>query len=87
MAVTITITNTGDSASREIVQVYLEPAEDDQPIRLVGWQPVRAEPGQSVPVEVSTDPRLWRRWDTAAALMNCGRFPTTVRIRTKRESA
>jgi beta-glucosidase len=46
-----------------MVQVYFAPDEPDQPIRLVGWQAVRAAPGQSVPVRVRTDPRLWRRWD------------------------
>jgi beta-glucosidase len=63
--VAVTVTNTGARDSREVVQVYLEPAQADQPVRLVGWQAVRVAPGQSVAVEVSTDPRLWRRWDTA----------------------
>jgi beta-glucosidase len=62
--VAVTVTNTGGRASREVVQVYFQPAEADQPVRLVGWQQVEATPGQSVPVQVSTDPRLWRRWDT-----------------------
>jgi beta-glucosidase len=66
--VAVTVTNTGTRASREVVQVYFKPAEADQPVRLVGWQPVRATPGQSVPVQVNTDPRLWRRWDTADGL-------------------
>ena len=30
------------ATSREVVQVYLQPAEDDQPIRLVGWTTVDA---------------------------------------------
>ena len=62
--VAVTVTNTGTRPSREVVQVYLEPDAADQPVRLVGWQPVTAAAGQSVPVEVRTDPRLWRRWDT-----------------------
>ena len=65
-AVAVTVTNTGDRDSREIVQVYFEPDEPDQPIRLVGWQAVRAGAGRSADVEVHTDPRLWRRWDTGA---------------------
>jgi beta-glucosidase len=63
--VAVTVTNTGSRDSREVVQVYLEPADADQPVRLVGWQAVHAAPGQSVPVQVRTDRRLWRRWDTA----------------------
>jgi hypothetical protein len=52
--VAVTVTNTGTRVSREVVQVYFQPAEADQPIRLVGWQPLRATPGQSVPMQVST---------------------------------
>jgi len=64
--VTVTVTNTGTRGSREVVQVYFEPAEPDQPVRLVGWRNVSAAPGESVPVQVRTDPRLWRRWDSGA---------------------
>jgi beta-glucosidase len=49
-----------------VVQVYLEPAAADQPVRLVGWAAVTAAPGETVAVRVDTDDRLWRRWDAAA---------------------
>jgi beta-glucosidase len=62
--VAVTVTNTGARASREVVQVYFTPVEADQPTRLVGWRPVTAAPGQAVTVEIATDPRMWRRWDT-----------------------
>ncbi|MEV0718185.1 glycoside hydrolase family 3 C-terminal domain-containing protein [Asanoa sp. NPDC050611] len=65
-AVTVTVTNTGERASREVVQVYLAPSEPDQPVRLVGWQGVEAAPGETVEVVVPCDARLRRRWDTAA---------------------
>ncbi|HET9517203.1 MAG TPA: glycoside hydrolase family 3 C-terminal domain-containing protein, partial [Actinoplanes sp.] len=64
--VTVTVTNTGERRSREVVQVYLEPAETDQPVRLVGWQDVTVEPGESARVAVPTDARMWRRWDTSS---------------------
>ena len=64
-AVLVEVTNTGSRVSRELVQVYLEPAADDQPVRLVGWTAVTAEPGETVPVRVQTDARLWRRWTDA----------------------
>ena len=63
--VRLDVTNTGSREGREVVQVYLQPNETDQPVRLVGWAAVTAGPGASVAVEVATDPRLWRRWDTA----------------------
>ncbi|HEV7711761.1 MAG TPA: glycoside hydrolase family 3 C-terminal domain-containing protein [Asanoa sp.] len=61
--VSVTVTNTGARPSREVVQVYLAPSEPDQPVRLVGWAAVEAAPGESVPVTVDCDGRLWRRWD------------------------
>ena len=64
--VLIPVTNIGDRAGREVVQVYLQPAEPDQPVRLVGWQDVTTEPGETAPVSVRTDPRMWRRWDDDA---------------------
>ena len=64
--VSISVTNTGDRTSREVVQVYLAPAEADEPVRLVGWEAVTLEEGASAVVNVTTDARLWRRWDETA---------------------
>ncbi|HTF10776.1 MAG TPA: glycoside hydrolase family 3 C-terminal domain-containing protein [Asanoa sp.] len=61
--VSVTVTNTGERPSREVVQVYFAPSEPDQPVRLVGWAGAKAAPGESVPVTVDCDARLWRRWD------------------------
>jgi beta-glucosidase len=63
---TVTITNTGDRRSREVVQVYLRPSEQDQPVRLVGWASATVEPGESARVTVETDARLWRKWEGSA---------------------
>jgi beta-glucosidase len=65
--VSVTVANTGERAGREVVQVYLRPADPAQPVRLAGWEAVTAAPGESVTVDVPTDPRLWRRWNVAAA--------------------
>jgi beta-glucosidase len=64
--VTVTVTNTGDRESREVVQVYFAPAEPDQPVRLVGWAAATVPAGQSAEVTVPTDGRMWRRWDERA---------------------
>jgi beta-glucosidase len=64
--VRVEVHNTSGRPSREVVQVYLEPAEADQPVRLVGWGAVEVDAGGSGTVEVATDDRLWRRWDTQA---------------------
>jgi beta-glucosidase len=65
-AVEVTVTNTGTRASREVVQVYLEPAEADQPVRLVGWAAAEVAPGASATVTVTGDAQMWRKWDTQA---------------------
>ena len=65
-AVTVTVTNTGQRPSREVVQVYFQPADSDQPVRLVGWQAVSVPAGKSQTVTVQPDARLWRRWDASA---------------------
>lgn len=62
----VTVMNTGRRVSREVVQVYFEPSDVDQPIRLVGWTPVTVEPGASAVVVVSCDRRMWRRWNVAS---------------------
>ncbi len=61
--VAVRIGNTGRRDSREVVQVYYRPAEHDQPVRLVGWQAVDVPAGAESTVQVTTDPRMWRRWD------------------------
>jgi len=61
--ISVQVTNTGVRSSREVVQVYFQPVEPDQPVRLVGWQAVQAAPGEAVTAEVATSPLLWRRWD------------------------
>jgi beta-glucosidase len=64
-AVRVAVTNTGSRPSREVVQVYFDPQDAAQPVRLVGWRAVEADPGQRVEVEVVADRRMWRTWDAA----------------------
>jgi beta-glucosidase len=64
--VSVDLTNVSARASREVVQVYLQPTEDDQPIRLVGFSAVTLGAGESRTVEVTCDPRASRTWDDGA---------------------
>jgi len=66
VVVTATVTNTADRASREVVQVYLEPDDPTQPVRLVGWSAVEVDAGGGATVEVRCDERMWRRWDATS---------------------
>jgi beta-glucosidase len=61
----VTVRNTASRDSREVVQVYFPPAEAEQPVRLVGWTTVDVPAGGSATVVVTSDARLWRRWDTS----------------------
>lgn len=64
--VTVEVTNTSARDSRETVQVYLDPAEEDQPVRLVGYRGADVPAGATAVVTVTCDDRLLRRWDGAA---------------------
>lgn len=63
--VCVPVTNTGARRSREVVQLYLQPGESGEPIRLVGWSAAEVGPGETETVHVTADPRLLRRWDSA----------------------
>lgn len=62
-AVSVALTNTGQHAGRETVQVYRAPADENQPARLIGWAQVSLNPGQSTTVQVECDLRTQRIWD------------------------
>ena len=61
----MTLRNTADRASREVVQVYLAPADPDQPVRLVGWAAADVAAGATATSGRTATRRMWRRWDTA----------------------
>ncbi len=63
--VTTTVENCGEHAGIETVQVYLEPDDADQPVRLIGWAQARLDRGEAAQVRVECDPRLQRRWSVA----------------------
>lgn len=57
----VLVENVGGLRSREVVQVYVRPADDV--VRLAGWAPVTVEPGGRATAHVPLDPRAMRRWD------------------------
>ncbi|MFF1385262.1 glycoside hydrolase family 3 C-terminal domain-containing protein [Arthrobacter sp. NPDC058288] len=65
LLVSVDVTNTSERDSRETVQVYLDPAEEDQPVRLVGYAGVDVPAGTTVTVRVPCEERLRRRWNEA----------------------
>lgn len=63
--VAVGLTNVASRPSREVVQVYLDPHEEDQPVRLVGWTTVDLGAREQRRVEVTVDRRATRTWTTA----------------------
>ncbi|OIJ66223.1 beta-glucosidase [Streptomyces mangrovisoli] len=64
--VTVRVTNTGERPGREVVQVYVAPAETDpdRPARaLAGFAGAEAGPGESVEVTVELPRRAFEIWD------------------------
>jgi beta-glucosidase len=49
-----------------VAQLYLTDAAGEPRLRLLGFERVELQPGESRPVTLSVDPRLLARYDTAA---------------------
>ena len=63
--VSVTLTNTGDRAGKQVVQVYASRADStiDRPVRwLVGFAPVTAAAGESVSVDIRVPERAFADW-------------------------
>ncbi|MET8679412.1 glycoside hydrolase family 3 C-terminal domain-containing protein [Streptomyces sp. NPDC004647] len=66
---TVRVRNTGPRPGREVVQLYLAPAEDavERPARwLTGFASVEAAPGESAEVGIDLPRRAFEIWDEAA---------------------
>ncbi|GAA4969324.1 glycoside hydrolase family 3 C-terminal domain-containing protein [Yinghuangia aomiensis] len=68
LTVTADVANTGSRPGRETVQVYLEPASGEllgrtEPLRLVGYAPATAAPGEAATVRIPVDADTLARWD------------------------
>jgi beta-glucosidase len=63
---TFTVTNTGDREGADVPQLYLTEAAGDARMRLLGFERVQLQPGQSRRVTVTADPRLLARFDGTA---------------------
>jgi beta-glucosidase len=62
---TFTVTNTGERAGADVPQLYLTEVAGDRRIRLLGFERVELEPGESRRVSLIADPRLIARFDGA----------------------
>jgi beta-glucosidase len=62
-----TVTNTGDRAGADLPQLYLTDAAGDARIRLLGFERVELQPGESQRVTFTADRRLLARFDDTAS--------------------
>jgi beta-glucosidase len=63
---TFTVTNTGKRAGADVPQVYLTGVGETKRMRLLGFERVELQPGESKEVTVTADPRLLARFDANA---------------------
>ena len=66
LTVRFDVTNAGSVAGEAVPQVYLTSQAGKPLERLIGFERVSLEPGQSQHVSVSADPRLIANFDTTA---------------------
>jgi beta-glucosidase len=60
---TFTVTNTGDRPGADVPQLYLTDAAGDARMRLLGFERVELQPGESRSVTLTADRRLLARFD------------------------
>jgi beta-glucosidase len=66
VTVTFTVTNTGQRAGADVPQVYLTGVGGTKRMRLLGFERVELQPGESKDVTLTADPRLLARFDGKA---------------------
>jgi beta-glucosidase len=62
----VTVRNSGQRAGAVVPQLYLTRAPDGERLRLLGFEKVMLQPGESTTVKLSGDPRLLGRYDDKA---------------------
>jgi beta-glucosidase len=66
ISATFTVTNTGGRRGGNVPQVYLTRANGEKRMRLLGFERVELQPGETRQVTVKADPRLLARFDPEA---------------------
>lgn len=63
VSASFTVTNTGEREGADVPQLYLTDAAGDRRMRLLGFERVALQPGESRQVTLTADPRLLARFD------------------------
>jgi beta-glucosidase len=80
LTTTFTVTNDGPRPGADVPQVYLTGVAGKERVRLLGFQRVELEPGQSQRVTVRADPRLLARFDVQAQRWSIAAGPHCVSL-------
>ena len=64
LSVSFNVTNAGRVAGADVPQLYVRPAEGDQPRRLAGWSKLTLQPGETRRVTIKAEPRILAEYDT-----------------------
>ncbi len=75
-----TVANTGERTGADVAQLYLTAAPVGQRLRLLGFERVELEPGESRRVVIEADPRLLARYDGRVGCwrIDCGGYALAV---------
>jgi len=65
LSATFTVTNTGERRGADVPQLYLTDAAGEPRMRLLGFERLELDPGESRTVTLTADPRLLARYDSA----------------------
>ncbi|OBJ77463.1 glycosyl hydrolase [Mycobacterium gordonae] len=76
--VAVTVVNTGDRSGADVPQVYLAGTPGEGRLRLLGFERVDLEPGQSRRVSIEADPRLLARYSDGSWRIAPGRHTVAV---------
>lgn len=66
VSASFTVTNTGERAGADAPQLYLTHVDGSPRMRLLGFERVELEPGESKQINLTADPRLLARYDEKA---------------------
>ena len=74
IAASFTVTNTGRRAGADVPQLYLTEAAGEQRVRLLGFERLELQPGESRRVTITAEPRLLARFDGPAGVTGSWRI-------------
>jgi beta-glucosidase len=82
ISASFSVANTGAVSGADVPQLYLTDAAGEQRLRLLGFERVQLDPGQSCRVSIVADPRLLARYDGGAAAwsITAGRYGVAVGV-------